>query len=275
MIFKKDYFVLLPSDYYESTVLRKDVVESCRDYRDEEPCIQYKYPSVEKFSPILIPEFGSDETSFDLRTTKEFNQSEPLLVSRLAYDHTIVKNLIFPSPDNYVLLIDFLNLNDDGQEIQVEVNHMESNRRQIGNVYAYKCNLTVLCREVILSRDFNEPLQIEGQNSASVTLRSNKEILVHRITLIQTNKFDLNYIKMSPYCIISKSVCKPLVYKPFYNTKIELDSDENSIRPYLFLTATEDYIPINNVVHLHSYYVSSIFFFNKLESNNRKNLLNY
>jgi hypothetical protein len=32
----KDYFVLLPSDYYESKVLSKQITEACRDYNDEE-----------------------------------------------------------------------------------------------------------------------------------------------------------------------------------------------------------------------------------------------
>lgn len=31
-----DYFVLLPSDYFEATVLTKHVVKPCQDYRDEE-----------------------------------------------------------------------------------------------------------------------------------------------------------------------------------------------------------------------------------------------
>lgn len=34
--FKKDYFVLLPSDYYESTVLSKDVAKACEEYNDNE-----------------------------------------------------------------------------------------------------------------------------------------------------------------------------------------------------------------------------------------------
>ncbi|CAF0881627.1 unnamed protein product, partial [Brachionus calyciflorus] len=250
-----DYFVLLPSDYYESTVLTKEVVESCRDYRDPEPCIQYKYPSLEKFSSIAVSNLDSnDANQVDLRAIKEFNLTESLFTAKLNPQNPITQTLNFPNSDNYVLLVDFMNLNDDGQDVQIEISHSD-NRRQGGTVYLYKCNLTTLCREVVLSKDYNEPLQIDGRESATVTLRSlNKEILIHQITLVPKNKFDINYIKMSPYCIVKNSKCLPLEYSPFSNSKIELDSDENSIRSSIHRASIEEYIPINNVVHLHSFY---------------------
>ncbi len=55
-----------------------------------------------------------------------------------------------------------------------------------------------------MSNGLNEPLLIDGKSSVSVELKSDdKELLVHQITPVPGDKFDVNLIKMSPYCIVN------------------------------------------------------------------------
>jgi hypothetical protein len=139
----------------------------------------------------------------------------------------------FPTSDKYVVLLDFFNMNDDGKEVSLEVVHSDGNRRQNGKVYLYKCNITLvstqidfyksiqfyskskiklllilssLCREVFLSNDLEEPLVIDGKESANFVINSpfgsGRDILTYQLTLVPKEKFDINLIKMSPKCIV-------------------------------------------------------------------------
>ncbi len=58
------------------------------------------------------------------------------------FSQSISRNVKFPSAGQYVLVVDFMNLNNDGQNVNVEIAHSDSNRRQNGKVYLYKCNIT-------------------------------------------------------------------------------------------------------------------------------------
>lgn len=257
-----DYFVLLPSEYYESTVLNKPITEACRDYRDEELCIQYKYPSIDSYSPILVAE-NSNYPTVDLESIKEFNHTyeRPVLAAKLSPRQIINKDNIRLPSASYVLLLDFLNLNQDGQEVEVEVTNTETNQRQQGHVYLYKCNMTTLCREVVLSKDQNEPLLIDGKSTVSVQVKSptGGEVLLYQLTPVPRDRFDINLIKMSPYCIVNENKqCEPLEYTPFQANKIQLEtSDPNSRQDLLRPTSSNnyDYLPSENGIYLFRYYV--------------------
>ena len=146
-----DYFVLLPSNYFESTGLELNVEQACTDYRNEELCLQYRVVSLDSFSSKLIYDnslSGNNEISanqtVDLDLIKEFNHShsKPMLAVNLGASNWFTTNVKFPNVNhNYTLLIDFLNLNDDGKEISVDVIHSDSKIQQ-GRVFLYKCNLT-------------------------------------------------------------------------------------------------------------------------------------
>jgi predicted GIY-YIG superfamily endonuclease len=94
----------------------------------------------EYFGPYT--NFKTVNTILDL--IKEFNHShsKPMLAVNLGAGNWFTTNVKFPNVNhNYTLLIDFLNLNDDGKEISVEVIHSDSKIQQ-GRVFLYKCNLT-------------------------------------------------------------------------------------------------------------------------------------
>jgi hypothetical protein len=63
-----------------------------------------------------------------------------------------------------------------------------------------------LCRQIVLSSLVNQSLQIDGRSNVNVQLRtSNNEILVYQVTAVPKDKFDINFIKMSPYCIVEEN----------------------------------------------------------------------
>lgn len=270
-----DYFVLIPSHYFESTVLRHDVIKACEDYRNEEACIQYKYPSIEAFAPTRL--FNPDTDTFDssrmtnLDVLKEFNHTYalPAIAFKLNQQNSISRSVKLPASGAagpFVLVVDFMNLNNDGQTVNVEIVHADQ-RRQNGKVYLYKCNITTLCREVILSNEFNEPLAIDASRTSSnepvtVILRAaGREVLINQIALIPKEKFHVNYIKMAPFCKVKNKRCHASEYNRFAFNRIEAETaNNNALRqdPSRVSGTPLDYIPLDKVVYLHNYYVSQI-----------------
>jgi laminin alpha 3/5 len=84
-----DYFVLLPSDYFESTALTEKVEKACEDYRNQESCVQYNYPSLDAFFPIKLYNSENNAEGVDLDSIKSFNHSfrKPLLAVKLNSDN--------------------------------------------------------------------------------------------------------------------------------------------------------------------------------------------
>jgi laminin, alpha 3/5 len=62
-----DYFVLLPSNFFESTVLSDSIKEACQDYRDPHLCIQYKYNDISHFNSQLMYDDEKDSQDESLK----------------------------------------------------------------------------------------------------------------------------------------------------------------------------------------------------------------
>ena len=62
--------------------------------------------------------------------------------------------LNLPDEREYVLLVDFLNLNGAGELLHVEIDDDQTSVEN-GHVYLYKCNLTTFCRQVMLNGSNN------------------------------------------------------------------------------------------------------------------------
>ena len=284
--FYLDHFVLLPSDYFESKVLADNIDHACKDFRDKETCVQYNYVSIERFGPQKL------DGTIDLDKIKEFNHTyeKPLMVTLLEPTGGLTKTLQFPpqkSPGDvsssrgngpeYVMLIDFMNTNVNGKELLVEVTNADTdlNKKQSGRVFLYNCNLTTLCREVLLSKDFNEPLVLKGKTSADFKFSLQQgtsdggQVLIYQVTLMPKDKFNVNHIKMAPYCIVKNKNCLPLEYPHFQAHRIDLETFDNNGRQDLFRPSSQssgeqqtyDYIPKNKVIYLNNYFVSDAFFY--------------
>lgn len=139
-----DYFVLLPSSYFESTGLELNVEKACTDHRNEELCLQYRLISLDSYAPkVIFDPNDSQQQTVDLDSIKQFNHSyaKPAMAVRLGKENSFSKDVKLAANQNYTLLIDFLNLKEDGKEIYVDITYSD-NRVQSGKVYLYKCNLT-------------------------------------------------------------------------------------------------------------------------------------
>jgi laminin alpha 3/5 len=151
-----------------------------------------------------------------------------------------------------------MNTNEDGKEIKVDINHLD-NRKQSGRVYLYRCNITTLCREVVLLSDYNEPIKLEGKDAANIVLSSPNDasiVLLYQLTLVPKEKFSVNHIKLAPYCIVRNKTCEQFEYLPLMSTVVKFDSDDKNLRQDLYRTPSHayGYIPSTHIAYLHNFF---------------------
>lgn len=64
-----------------------------------------------------------------------------------------------------------------------------------------------MCRQYILTTAENRPLIIDAADEATVSLKSlqrnDNQILIYSVSALPEHKYDVNYIKMSPRCIVN------------------------------------------------------------------------
>ena len=148
-----DFFVLLPSNYFESSgsALKQPVYDACRDDQDN-MCIHYEYPPLAASPRALTVRLDDllrtnmPENVVDLDTIKHFEHKmqQPLEAVRLQADKPIgVKmQLDADASDNSSmhLFIEHMNVDAVGREVLVTLNNGDSER--VGRVFLYPCNIT-------------------------------------------------------------------------------------------------------------------------------------
>lgn len=232
-----DYFVLLPLEYHEASLLKKSILEPCSQFHSAEPCVLNRYPSIEKYFPS---EFASQKTNdadlVNLHAIKNFDPDlySPLLTG-VSAEWPRVHNIKVPFVDggkvNY-LILDYLNPGDEAQEVQVEVYETKTNAiKTTGRVSLSQCNITTLCRVVILDKNENEPLKVNRKpNEADAFVRIKAESslpgqsVLYQMAFVPQNEFDPNLIKMAPYALAQNGQVKNIELNPLPSKdQIKLD----------------------------------------------------
>lgn len=91
-----DFFVLLPSDYFETPVLEKNVVQACQDYRDEDLCVQYKYLDISQYAHTVVADVSVFEPNIiELDMIKKFNHSHATPLMAKTVSSNMVSFLFF------------------------------------------------------------------------------------------------------------------------------------------------------------------------------------
>lgn len=251
-----DYFVLLPSEYFETTFLEQSVEQACTDYRNEERCIQYKYLNLDQYPHAIL----ADNSIFDMNIVeidfiKKFKYSypSPLMAKKVTSDMPVNQYFHLPDDREYVLLVDFMNLHEDGELLHLEIDDDQTSVAN-GNVYLYKCNLTTFCREVMLNgANDGLPMVIKASDYSKpdltfVLTTANKNAIVYKLTLVPKESFHINHIKPAPHCVIKNGQCHDIEFQPLISTKIELDENE-VVRGMPFV----DYLQSRRMTFLNKY----------------------
>nr|KAG5701572.1 hypothetical protein BaRGS_024822 [Batillaria attramentaria] len=152
-----DYFVLIPQDFYEATVLQQRVTNPCSVPGDPGPCLHYQYPDLigYPFVPGIDAYVIVDNQRGQVDLYPDENVNSELGTAGMVYLNpnqlTFTMDLVVPDPGLYVLVVSYLNPTDRSQDLDVDVASLSG--REKAKLTLHSCKYSTLCRQVFKSED--------------------------------------------------------------------------------------------------------------------------
>ncbi|XP_060537980.1 laminin subunit alpha-3 [Pantherophis guttatus] len=229
-----DYLVLLPSDYYEASILQFPVVQPCTysGYVTTDNCLQYEYLPVDKYRCV----FGTEVTFFlhggeYQKTTFQQPTVKHPVMSRISGQGVNLQiKLKVPQIGRYVIIFEYVTDHDLMYVSNIQTESLGQVMEAKINIYS--CTYSFLCRSVVID-DMARIAVFDLLADTTLHLRSSAiDFLLHKICIIPVEDFSLDYVEPQVYCIAtyihgSSASCIPLQYeKPL--EAIVLEAHRNS-----------------------------------------------
>ncbi|MEE6464203.1 hypothetical protein FKM82_006212 [Ascaphus truei] len=200
-----DYLVLLPSDYYEASILQLRVKEPCTyNGRVGDNCLVYQHLPMDKFSCVLGTEgeyFKQDGINRPI-TVRQPSPGHPLMADIRGRQVDLQFRLNVPCVGLFVLILEYAN--EDAQ--QHFANVMISNNPAPGSearVNLYSCKYSFLCRSVAID-NMNRIAVFELLADVEIHITaSSVRFLLHKVCIVPVEEFSIEYVKPKVHCIAS------------------------------------------------------------------------
>uniref|UniRef100_A0A8C5SYR3 Laminin subunit alpha 3 n=1 Tax=Laticauda laticaudata TaxID=8630 RepID=A0A8C5SYR3_LATLA len=215
-----DYLVLLPSDYYEASILQFPVVHPCTysGYIKTDNCLQYEYLPVDKYLCV----FGTEVTFFLHRgeyrktTFQQPTVKHPVMSHISGQEVNLQIKLKVPQVGRYVILFEYVTVYDLMYVSNIKIESLGQAMEAKINIYS--CKYSFLCRSVVID-DMARIAVFDLLADTTLHLRSSAlDFLLHKICIIPIEDFSLDYVEPQVYCIAtsihsSSASCIPLQYE--------------------------------------------------------------
>ncbi|KAM8966898.1 laminin subunit alpha-3 [Pelodytes ibericus] len=202
-----DYLVLLPSDYYEASILQLTVTQPCTyNGQIDENCLVYQHLPMDTFSCVL----GTDAEYF-----KQDGIYKPVIVRKPAVGLPIMAaitgrqvdvqlRLSVPAVGFYVLVLEYANEDSLQYIANVKINTNPASTTE-GRVNLYSCRYSFLCRSVVLD-NMNRIAIFELFSDVELHfLASSVNFLLHKVCIVPVDTFSVEYAEPKIQCIASYS----------------------------------------------------------------------
>ncbi|XP_054036118.1 laminin subunit alpha-3 [Dryobates pubescens] len=218
-----DYLVLLPSDYYEASILQVRVTEPCSPSGDTstEHCLLYQHLPLGSFSCVLGSEAAHFRRGGDFRRIPlhQPTPDQPVLAHISGREVHVEMTIRVPQVGRYVLVFEYANEEDQLHTAQVEV-HSPGPATQ-GRVRIYSCKYSFLCRSVVVDAGNRIAAYDLLAGTAKIQLTAAAlHLLLHKVCIIPAEEFSPEYVAPRVQCIAAYSrthagsaTCIPSVYE--------------------------------------------------------------
>ncbi|XP_068120602.1 laminin subunit alpha-5 [Hyperolius riggenbachi] len=208
-----DYFVLLPSAYYEAPILQVKVTEPCTyaptTEQTNQNCLMYKYPSLDGF-PSSQGSEGTCRMDNSLPRpcqTEQITPRHPPLIGCYGSDIDVQFHLPVPHPGRYAIVVEYAN-EMDLQSTSVAINTPQQPPQQ-GSFTFYPCKFSFLCRGVALDHQqrvalFNLTTEVTIRFTADKT-----RFHLGKVFLIPADQFTMEFIEPRVHCIAIQGTFNP------------------------------------------------------------------
>ncbi|XP_009072322.1 PREDICTED: laminin subunit alpha-3, partial [Acanthisitta chloris] len=217
-----DYLVLLPSDYYEASILQIQVTEPCTylGRASTEHCLLYQHLPLGRFSCVL----GSEAVHF--RHGGEYRRipvrqptpNQPVMAHISGREVNLQMTINVPQVGRYILVFEYAN--EEDQLYTAEVTVHSPGPVTEGRVRIYSCKYSFLCRSVVVD-DRNRIAAYDLLADTKIHLKASSiNFLLHKVCIISAEEFSTEYVDPKVQCIAAyrsthdgSATCIPSVYE--------------------------------------------------------------
>ncbi|XP_063779672.1 laminin subunit alpha-3 isoform X2 [Pseudophryne corroboree] len=196
-----DYLVLLPSDYYEASILQLRVTQPCNYFGPVgENCLVYQHLPMDKFACVR----GTEMEYF-----KQEGVNRPIIVQQPSLGYPFMADISgrevelrfrvnIPRVGFYVLIFEYVN--EDTQ--QHFINVMTSNNpTAAARVRLYSCRYSFLCRSIAVD-NMNRIAVLELSPGTEIHVTaSSVRFLLHTVCVVPIEQFTIEYAEPKVHCI--------------------------------------------------------------------------
>ncbi|XP_017881365.1 laminin subunit alpha [Ceratina calcarata] len=207
-----DYFVLLPSEYYEATILTQDVNIPCEvGYKGL--CRHYGYPTLTRFDSVHGAGGFMNENNARIRLTEYFTEKDileeidrdevPLINNKQEEIHF---DLRISKPGPHVLLVTYITPKDEDTTSTLLI---EANTVGKGKATLYPCKYTSVCRQVVTDMYGRVATMNFPTNYISLVLTGEptSNVAIDSVIAIPYHEWSLDYVKPKSICVRKDGKC--------------------------------------------------------------------
>ncbi|CAI9728190.1 laminin subunit alpha-like [Octopus vulgaris] len=229
-----DYFVLIPQQYYEPTVLQHQVSRQCRIPMDNEPCQHYQYPSLENYPTVKAEDMSVIASTLPkpLQHLSNATILNEFGIPKLLLMHSELQStLSFSARVNnyadYYLIINYFNPTEGRQHPTLSVT---SSDNQVGEVKPYYCPYSSMCRQVVTNYRDKKPTVFRIPRFLDFLITGKDvHIYVESVALIPAEAWTTRFLQPRLKCVRVNKVCRTVKHQTVSGSiKIEAESGVNS-----------------------------------------------
>ncbi|XP_053570955.1 laminin subunit alpha-3 [Bombina bombina] len=202
-----DYLVMLPSEYYEASLLHIRVNKPCANTGlAGENCLVYQHLPVERFACA----FGTEGKSFKQNgitrpiVVRQPSPGLPLMADLAGRQVEFHLQLNVQCVGFYVLLIEYINEDTQQYVANVIINSKQAPVSE-AKVNLYSCKYSFPCRSIAID-NMNRIAVFELQTDVEIQLiASSVSFLLHRVCLVPEEDFSVEYAEPKVHCIAAYS----------------------------------------------------------------------
>ena len=213
-----DYFVMLPHEYYEPTILKGDVYDPCLAGEKLPLCRQYSYPDISahpQTQRAQRPGGATDIYAWEDRPDILNELGSRRLASIAKWQPQLEYPLDVRDPGKHVLAVGFFTpeqLQSNGSvELLVKAGP-EGGEAAEGRAYIFNCKYSTLCRQVVTDDQGRiMEFDLDGER-AKVELQSGDEdthLGIDSIIAIPLDEWSLDFVTPQAVCVKQDGQCLP------------------------------------------------------------------
>ncbi|XP_074998078.1 laminin subunit alpha-3 [Calonectris borealis] len=217
-----DYMVLLPSDYYEASILQIQVTEPCTysGRASTEHCLLYRHLPLGRFSCVLGSEAAYFRHGGEYRRipVRQPAPDQPVMAHISGREVNLQMTVNVPQVGRYVLVFEYANEEDRLYTAEVII-HSPGPVTE-GRVRIYSCKYSFLCRSVVVDNR-NRIAVYDLLADTKIHLKAPSiNFLLHKVCIISAEEFSPEYVDPKVQCIAAykstrdgSATCIPSVYE--------------------------------------------------------------